>query len=155
MKIQDLIEKKGVLVDLAATDKSQVLTEMSSFISSLYNLKEPSTIIQRVLERETDMSTGIGYGIAIPHARLETIDHVYMIAARLATPIEFAAIDDQPVDLLFMILSPKNTSAEHTQILSSLSKVMSYEHMREGLRTVKDAEAFCAMLAEGENKYAE
>lgn len=154
MKIQDIIEKKGILIDLKSSDKTELLTRMGFFLASTYNLKNPDLIVQKILERETAMSTGIGFGIAIPHARLDTIERVYMIAGRCFEGVEFNAIDDKPVNLIFIIVSPVNTSTAHTQILSALSKIMCSEEMRKKLLRAHDAEEFYNVLIEGENRYA-
>jgi mannitol/fructose-specific phosphotransferase system IIA component (Ntr-type) len=154
VKIQNTLEKKGVLINLTAKDKTELLTRMVKYLASLYDIKNSDAVMQKIFEREAQMSTGIGYGIAIPHSRLDNIDGVFMIAARCVDGIDFGAIDEQPVYIIFMMISPTNTSAELTGMLSSLSKIMSYEHMRDGLRNAADAETFLSVLTEGENRYA-
>jgi mannitol/fructose-specific phosphotransferase system IIA component (Ntr-type) len=101
------------------------------------------------------MSTGIGYGIAIPHARIEGIERVYMAAGRIVKGIDFNAIDEQPVHLIFMMLSPANASSQYTQLLSSLSRIMSYEEIRSSLIETDDSEKFLDIIIRGENKYVE
>lgn len=155
MKVQDLLQKNAILIELNSIDKKEVLNQMARFMASLYGLQDGDGISQKILERETDMSTGIGYGIAIPHARIAGIDRLYMVAARHKTGIDFNAIDEQPVHLLFMMISPMNTSAEHTQILSSLSRIMSYEDVRKKLLNANTAEQFLDVLVKSENKYVE
>lgn len=155
MKIQDLIQKNSIIVDLKNTDKAQVLDQMARFLCSIYSIKDPDKISSSILEREADMSTGIGFGIAIPHARLAGIDRLYMVAARSVEGIEFNALDEQPVHLIFMMVSPASTSTEHTQILSALSRIMSYEEIRKKLLQADTAEAFLEILTKGENKYVE
>lgn len=153
MKIQDLLEKNGILLDIAKTDKSEVLRLMATFLANRYSLPDGNDIANRIIERETDMSTGIGYGIAIPHARISGIDRLYLIVGRCSDGIDFNAIDEQPVHLLFMMLSPKNTSAEHTQILSNISRIMSYEEVRTRLLEVSGSEQFFDVIVKSENKY--
>ncbi|MBD3392737.1 MAG: hypothetical protein GF418_11605 [Chitinivibrionales bacterium] len=154
MKIQDVLQKKGILTDLKAADKNELLTQMVRYLASVYDLKNVDAIHQKIFEREAQMSTGIGYGIAIPHARLDNIDGVFMIAARCVKGVEFGAIDDQPVHIIFLMISPTNASAELTGILSTLSRIMSYEEMREKLLVQDDAESFLDALVDGENRYA-
>lgn len=155
MKVQDLLQKNAILIDLNSGAKQEVLTQMARFMGSLYGLQDGDSISQKILEREADMSTGIGYGIAIPHARIAGIDRLYMVAARHKTGIEFNAIDEQPVHLLFMMISPMNTSAEHTHILSSLSRIMSYEDVRKKLLNASSADQFLDIIIKSENKYVE
>jgi mannitol/fructose-specific phosphotransferase system IIA component (Ntr-type) len=155
VKIRDLLQKNSILIGLESPDKNEVLSQMASYMASIYNLPEAATISRKVLEREQEMSTGIGFGIAIPHARVDNVDRLYMIAGQSVKGIDFNSIDEQPVFLIFMIISPTNASAEHTQILSSLSRIMSYENMRKKLMTAKSAEQFLDLLVKGEDKYVE
>ncbi|HLV32006.1 MAG TPA: PTS sugar transporter subunit IIA [Chitinispirillaceae bacterium] len=155
MKIQDLLQKSSILIDLKSTEKDQVLRQTAKFMASLYGLDNGEQISRLILERESDMSTGIGYGIAIPHARITGIDRLYMVAARSVNGIEFGAIDDQPVHVIFMLVSPANTSTEHTQILSSLSSIMAYEDVREKLFSAETVEQFLDIIEKSEEKYIE
>ncbi|MDG5814607.1 PTS sugar transporter subunit IIA [Chitinispirillales bacterium ANBcel5] len=155
LKLQDLLQKNCILTDLKSTDKNEVLKQMAHFLATIHDLKDPDAIGNKIIERETDMSTGIGFGIAIPHARLSGIDHPYMVAARSSQGIDFNSIDDQPVHLIFMLVSPASTSSEHTQILSSLSRIMSYEEIREDLLEAEGAEEFLEIITTGENKYVQ
>jgi nitrogen PTS system EIIA component len=155
VKIQDILQKNGILTNLESTDKSEILTQMGKYLSSLFDLKDQEHIVRKILDREAEMSTGIGYGIAIPHARVEGIDKLYMIAGRSVKGIDFNSIDEQPVHLIFMMLSPANASSQYTHILSSLSRVMSYEEIRNSLVESDDAEKFLGIIAAGENKYVE
>ena len=155
MRIQDILQKNAVIINLEAPNKTELLTQMAKYLASLYDLKDQALVVQKILDREAEMSTGIGYGIAIPHARIDGIDRVYMIAARSVKGIEFDAIDEQPVHLVFMMLSPSNASSQYTQILSSLSRIMSYEEVRKGLIETDDPEKFLSVIAHGEDKYVE
>jgi nitrogen PTS system EIIA component len=153
VKIQDILQKNGILTNLESTDKPEILAQMAKYLSTLYDIKDQDLIVRKILDREGEMSTGIGLGIAIPHARIEGIDNLYMIAGRSVKGIEFNAIDEQPVHLLFMMLSPANASSQYTNILSSLSRIMSYEEIRNSLIESDDAEKFLGILSAGENKY--
>jgi mannitol/fructose-specific phosphotransferase system IIA component (Ntr-type) len=128
---------------------------MGKYLASLYDVKDQDLIVRKILDREAEMSTGIGYGIAIPHARIEGIDRVFMIAGRTVKGIDFNSIDEQPVHLVFMMLSPSNATSEYTQLLSSLSRIMSYEEIRSSLVETDDPEKFLDVIIRGENKYVE
>lgn len=153
MKIQDILFRNAILIDLKAGKKNDVLTQMGSFLASIHNLKNPDTLVQKILEREAEVSTGIGFGIAIPHARTDMTDHICMVAARCVQGIEFNSIDEQPVHLIFMLASPAENSDDLRSILSSVSKIMSYKDMREKLMAASDPETFLTILTHGENKY--
>ena len=155
MRIADILQKTGVLVDFKTAEKTEALTKLAQYLASLYDLKTPELIAQKVLARESEMSTGIGYGIAIPHARIDGIDRLYMVAASITQGIEFDAIDEQPVHLIFMMVSPTNTSVEHTRILSSLSRIMSYEEIRNSLREADTPDSFLEIIIQGEDRYVQ
>jgi fructose-specific phosphotransferase system IIA component len=154
VKLQDILQKSAVLLDIKAADKKELLTQMAAYLASLYTLKDPAMISQQILNRETEMSTGIGFGIAIPHARVDGVERVYLIVGRSVQGIEFDAIDENPVQLIFMMVSPKNTSEEHTKVLSAISKIMSVREVREKLVAATSVDDFLAALIEGENKHA-
>jgi mannitol/fructose-specific phosphotransferase system IIA component (Ntr-type) len=151
VKVQDILSKSNVLIDLKAADKLDLLTQMARFLASAFGLGNADQIVQRILKRESELSTGIGYGIAIPHSRMDTTDRTCLVAARCADPIDYDAIDEKPVRLVFMMVSPTNTATEHSQILSSISKIMSSEKTRQALLHAKDTEEFLATLVDGEN----
>jgi PTS system nitrogen regulatory IIA component len=155
VKIQDILPKNAVLPDLKATDKRELITQMAHFLTSLYNLKDPAVITERILNRESSVSTGIGFGIAIPHARVDGIERVYLIIGRCIEGVEFNAIDESPVHILFMMISPSNTSAEHTALLLAISKIMSKTEVRDKMMAAENAEQLLAVLIEGENKNAD
>ena len=153
MKIQDILFKNAILIDLKAAPKNKILDQMGRFLASIHNVKDPDTLVHQILEREADISTGIGYGIAIPHARTDLVDRVIMVAARCVKGIEFQSLDEQPVHLIFMLAAPKNNPDELRNILSAISTIMYYEAMREQLLATDDPETFLKLIIDGENKY--
>jgi fructose-specific phosphotransferase system IIA component len=148
-----LVQKSGVVIDLQLTDKLEAIGSMARFVCSVNGLDGAEEVANRILEREEMMSTGIGYGIAIPHARLQGIDRLYMAVARSAAGIEFNSLDGLPVNLIFIMISPANTSTEHTEVLSALSRIMSYEEVRRSLLSAATPDEFLDVLAKAEDKY--
>jgi len=155
VKIQELIKKNGIIIDLKSTDKMEALNSIARFLCSINGLTNTEEVCAKIIERETEMSTGIGFGIAIPHGRLNGINKLCMAAARSAEGMEFDALDDQPVHLIFMMISPANTSEEHTSALSSLSRIMSYEEVRSKLLDASTPDEFLDIITKAENKYIE
>jgi PTS system fructose-specific IIC component len=155
VKIKDLLQKSSIIFDPPAADKKGIITWLAAHMASINNLPDGRLIAGKILEREAEVSTGIGYGIAIPHSRVEKIDRIYMVGARSRQGIDFSSIDGQPVHLIFMLISPAGASNEHVQVLSSLSRVMSYEDMRRKLMAAKTPERFLDLLVKGEQKYVE
>lgn len=154
MKIQDILFINSILIDLKPAEKDAVITQMGQFLASVHNIKDPDLLVRKMLEREAQVSTGIGFGIAIPHTRIDLVDRICMVSARCVDGIEFESLDDKPVHLIFMLVSPPDKSDELRNLLASLSKIMSYEDMREKLLATSDPEAFINLIVDGENKYA-
>lgn len=151
MKIQDLLQKRNILVDIQAANKQELLEQMARFLASCHGLPDPDFVVRKVFERESDMSTGVGFGIAIPHTRIEGLERAHMIAARTDVPIDYDAIDEQPVRLVFMMASPVNTATLHAQILSRLSGIMAKSENREALLKVRNADEFLQVITNAEN----
>lgn len=107
MEIADLLSPAGVVANLKATSKKQALQELSRIAAEVTGLHE-RTIFDVLLERERLGTTGIGNAIAIPHGKLGNLDKLYGIFARLERPIDFDSIDEQPVDLIFLLLAPES-----------------------------------------------
>lgn len=153
IRISTHLDKNCVMTEMMIEEKNALLTSMVEFLVTYYSLKNGPIIIDKILEREAAMSTGIGYGIAIPHARINGLDRLYMLAAQSNVGVDFDAIDDNEVTILFMILSPDNTAGVHTQVLSSISKIAANEEVREKLRTAPTADAFYQEVVSAEDHY--
>lgn len=152
MKLQNLLSISDIYIDLPSQNKIDLLTQMSDSLVSKLNHINSDSILTKILERESTMSTGIGYGIAIPHCRLTDIDRFFMISARTISGIDFASIDGQPVRIAFMIISPVNFITEHTQILTTLSKLLSQEDIRDQLLKANNTSEYHSVITSGENR---
>ncbi len=119
----DLLEGRSVLPRLKAGSKSELLSLLAGRAAERTGI-DPVLITQALFERERLGTTGVGGGVAIPHARLTGLDRRYAMFAQLAHPIAFEAIDDHPVDLLFLVLSPEGRDAEHLKTLSRISRLL-------------------------------
>jgi mannitol/fructose-specific phosphotransferase system IIA component (Ntr-type) len=153
VKLQDILQKNHIIIDIKAKDKTDLIGQMGRYLVSCFDLGNADPIVQKILHREADMSTGIGYGVAIPHARIEAVSKTHMIAARCAEEIDFNAIDELPVRLVFMMISPPNTT-EHAQVLLLLSRLLREESTRQRLLTAVNGEEFLNVIIEGENSLA-
>jgi mannitol/fructose-specific phosphotransferase system IIA component (Ntr-type) len=150
VKLQDILQKNHIVIDIKAKDKTDLIGQMGRYLVSCFDLGNADPIVQKILHREADMSTGIGFGVAIPHARIESVSKTHMIAGRCADDIDFNSIDEQPVRLVFMMISPPNTT-EHAQVLLLLSKLLREEPTRQKLLAAVNAEDFLNVIIEGEN----
>jgi PTS system nitrogen regulatory IIA component len=153
MDILNLLSPEGVIPKLHATSKKQALQELAKYAAALTGLHE-RTIFDVLLERERLGTTGVGNGIAIPHGKLPGIDRLYGLFARLETPIDFDAIDEQPVDLIFMLLAPENAGADHLKALARVSRLLRDRSTCEKLRGSDRADALYALLTETATSHA-
>ena len=143
--LSDLVPPDGVLVDVRAVSKKNLLEQLCRVAAGLKGLDE-SALLQAVLERERLGSTGVGAGAAIPHARARALDHMCAVFARLTDPIDFDAIDGRPADLVILLLAPEEAGAEHLKALAKVSRTFRNEHFRESLRSAPDADAVRTLL---------
>lgn len=146
MALSDLIPHGGASIDLGASSRKQALQAMSDMAAKLTGLA-PRVVFDAILQRERLGSTGVGQGVAIPHARLAGVDSVVGIFARLRTPVDFESIDGRPVDLVFMLIAPEDAGAEHLKALARVSRLLRREDVRQRLRAAPDTDAVHAVLA--------
>ncbi len=129
------------------SSKKQALQELASHAAEITGLHE-RTIFDVLLARERLGSTGVGNGIAIPHGKLADLDKPYGLFARLAEPIDFDAVDDQPVDLVFLLLAPESAGADHLKALARVSRLLRDKATCEKLRTSNGPTSLYALLTE-------
>ncbi|MDZ7712405.1 MAG: PTS IIA-like nitrogen regulatory protein PtsN [Rhodovibrio sp.] len=147
MEVTDLIRPHAVVPNLRVTSKKQALQELSRRASDLIDLPE-RRIFEVLVERERLGTTGVGNGIAIPHGKLSELSDLQAMFARLETPIDFEAIDEQPVDLICVLLAPESAGADHLKALARISRLLRDRNVCEKLRGSDSADAIYAILTE-------
>jgi PTS system nitrogen regulatory IIA component len=145
MSLTDLLAPEAVVASLKANGKKQALQELASHAARLTGLDE-RTIFDTLLQRERLGSTGIGDGIAIPHGKPAGLKGLFGLFARLDRPIDFDALDGQPVDLIFLLLAPEGAGADHLKALARVARVLRDPGMLERARAGHDAAALYAVL---------
>ena len=145
MPLLDFLAPAAVIPALRASSKKQALQELAEVAARLTGLEE-RTIYEVLLQRERLGSTGIGDGVAIPHAKLAKLDSIFGLVARLDKPIDFEALDGQLVDLLFVLLAPEEAGADHLKALARIARVVREPGMSDRIRATRDAEALYALL---------
>jgi len=148
MNLDTLLASDRVMTDLRASSKKQAIKLIADLCARVLP-QDAASVLSGLQEREQISSTGVGNGVAIPHARLEGLSQVYGLFLRFNTPLSFAAIDDAPVDLVFVLLAPKDASAEHLKALALVSRCLRRKEMREKLRKAPDAAACLVILKNG------
>jgi len=153
MEIVDLLSTEGVVANLKVSSKKQTLQELAQRAAAVTGAEERA-IFDVLLERERLGTTGVGNGIAIPHGKLSEIERLYGLFARLEVPVEFEAIDEQPVDLIFLLLAPEEAGADHLKALARVSRLLRDKAMCEKLRGADESDALFALLTESTNTHA-
>ena len=147
MDLADLIARDAVLPAVKASTRKQVFQEIAERARDVYGL-EPRAVVEGLLAREKLGSTAMGGGVAIPHARLEGLDRIVGLFARLERPVDFEAADGQGVDLVFVLLAPEGSGADHLRALARVSRLLRDAEVRRKLRETADATALYALLTE-------
>ena len=137
MDLANLLTPERVVLDLEATSKRQVLRQISEMLAFELSIS-PELILRALLEREKLGTTGIGDGLAIPHAKLAELDTVLGFFARLREPVDFDALDEEPVDLVFLLLAPSASGADHLKALAKVARVFRDKALCGRLREASD-----------------
>lgn len=153
MDIVELLTPDRVIPHLRASCKKQALQELARRMAGSAELPERQ-VFEVLLERERLGTTGVGGGIAIPHGRLPAVKQVCGIFARLDEPIDFDAIDDQPVDLIFLLLAPEDAGADHLKALARVSRLLRDRTMCDKLRGSETRDALYALLTDSTSSRA-
>jgi nitrogen PTS system EIIA component len=147
MEIPDLLTPRSVVPQLRVATKKQALQELAKRAAGLTGLHERE-VYEALVERERLGTTGIGHGVGIPHGRLRGLARLHGIFARLERAIPFEAIDDEPVDLLFLLLAPENAGGDYLKALARVSRLLRDRAICDKLRGTDNADALYALLTD-------
>ncbi len=153
MKLSDFVVRKAILVDLKATGKEEAIKEIVHSLRDAGSLAEADTdsVIRAILNREELGSTGIGQGVAVPHTRHPKVDRLIGTVALSRKGVEFAALDGEPVDILFLLVSPPNQPGDHLRALENISRHLKDERFVSFLRQAKTREDVEDLLDEADS----
>jgi mannitol/fructose-specific phosphotransferase system IIA component (Ntr-type) len=147
--LTELLSPARVVVPLPADDRQTAIAALTRRLAELAGAQYQE-VLGAVLERESVLSTGIGFGVAIPHARSAAVRELIMVAGVTPRPVPFDAIDGEPVRLLFLIVGPEASAGSHVKILSRIARLVRRESVRQQLFEAVDADAFCHVLLDAE-----
>jgi PTS system nitrogen regulatory IIA component len=153
MEITDLLDPSGVIPNFRVTSKRQALQELARRAATLAG-QEESKIFEALWEREQLGSTGIGNGTAVPHGRIAGLARPMALFARLEKPLDFDAIDSQPVDLIFLLLTPAGAGADHLKALARISRLLRNRAICAKLRGSENADAIYSLLTDRASSHA-
>jgi len=153
MRLTDRFSEDCISINCQETSKDKIVQVLVAKLCDVYGIKNQEGVFEAVSGREKKMSTGIGCGLAVPHAKVDFVDKMCIIAATVKNGIDFSAIDLEPVYLLFLIVSPTNTTGPHIRALSAISRIMADAEIRKSLIEANTASEFYQKLRIGEEKY--
>ncbi len=146
MPLTDVVALEAIIPALKVNGKKQALQELAARAAQISGQNE-RTIFDILMQREKLGSTGVGNGIAIPHGKLPKLARLFGLFARLERPVDFEALDGQPVDLVFLLLAPEGAGADHLKALARVARLLRDHDIARKLRNSRDAEAIYAVLA--------
>lgn len=147
MDIAEILAPQAVFERVKATNKKKLITELAAHAAAVANLNV-NTVFETLWEREKLSSTGVGHGIAIPHARMGKLERIVGVFAHLDGAVDFESIDEAPVDLVFTLLTPIDAGADHLKALARVSRLMRNATFCEKLRAANDRAELYALLTE-------
>lgn len=145
MSIGDLLDPGAVALRAGAPGKRQALSLIADVAARVLGVDAHATL-EGLIEREAAGSTGVGEGVAIPHARVDGLDRVRAVVVRLDAPVAFDALDDKPVDLLVALFAPRDANAQHLRALARVARMMRQPETRDALRQARSADAIHVLL---------
>ena len=153
MPLNDLVEANAILPALRVTTKKQALQDISDRAAEVSGMSARD-IFDALLQRERLGSTGVGGGIAIPHGKMPKTDRIFGVFARLERPIDFDALDGDPVDLIFLLIAPEGAGADHLKALSRIARALRDPGLTSRLRATRDASGLYLLLTQATASFA-
>jgi mannitol/fructose-specific phosphotransferase system IIA component (Ntr-type) len=152
MKLSDFVINEAILVDLQATAKEEAVREIVGSLAKVgqFSPSDQEGVVRAIMSREDLGSTGIGQGVAVPHTRHPTVNHLIGTVALSRRGVDFAALDSEPVDILFLLVSPPNQPGEHLRALETISRHLKNERFVSFLRQARSREEVIEVLDEAD-----
>jgi len=151
MSLTELLDESTVLVNLKASRKQDVIEELAAALTDSGKVSDNREVLQAVLEREKIMSTGIGKGVAIPHGKCRAVDQLIGVLGIKKEGVDFQSLDEQPVYLFFLLVSPLNVSGPHIRALAHISRLLRHDNLRKHLIACESPRSALELIAEEED----
>jgi mannitol/fructose-specific phosphotransferase system IIA component (Ntr-type) len=148
--LTELLSVERIKIPLESQTKDELLRELVGVCADADGIEDREDVLRAVRERESVLSTGIGNGVAIPHGKSSAVPVLRMAAGRAAAPVEFDALDGQPVSLFFLLVGPESAAGPHIKALSRISRLVRRDDVRDRLVAARSAEEFLQTLQEAE-----
>jgi mannitol/fructose-specific phosphotransferase system IIA component (Ntr-type) len=148
--LSELLTIDRIKIPLEAVSKEDLLRELVSIVAMTDGISDEDAVLQAVRERESILSTGIGHGVAIPHGKSPSVPELRMAAGRAASPVDFDALDGQPVALFFLLVGPETAAGPHIKALSRISRIVRRDDVRDRLIAASTPDEFLKALQDAE-----
>ena len=153
MKITDILKKEHIIKELNSCDKKNVLDELSSFLEDKGEITRKENLLVALIEREKLGSTGIGENVAIPHAKISEIDNIITVFGRSKNGVEFESLDQKPVNFIFLVMAPENSTGQHLKVLARISRLFKNPSLRESVLSANEADQIYSILVDEDSKF--
>jgi fructose-specific phosphotransferase system IIA component len=153
MKLSSELKKSAILMEMRSAGKDDAIEELVDLLCSAYRLKDRDTILDAVRDREAKASTGIGMGLAVPHAKTSAVSRLQVAFGLSREGIDFESVDGEKAHLFFIMVSAKDRTGPHIQALAGISRLVMHEEVRTGMISCRDAKEFLSFVASAEKKY--
>ena len=153
MKISDILKRDFIIADLAGGDKPTVLRELSGFLENNGTIKNQSTLLDSLMEREKLGSTGIGENVAVPHAKSGEIDRIFVLFARSTSGVEFESLDQKPVYFICLLIAPSKSTGLHLKALARISRLLKSQKLRNDILNAKGIDEIYTILIEEDSSF--
>ncbi len=150
LKISNFLRPEGIIMEMSATEKLSAIKELVEHMVTNKIAKDREQLFEALAKRENLESTGIGEGVAIPHARTDAVDEVVLVFARSKTGIDFSALDGKPSHIIFLIASPENKKSEYIMTLAKLSRLLRHGTVREQLKNAQNPNQVLEIIKKNE-----
>ena len=151
MQLTDLLTPDRIRIPLKSSTKDELLRELVEVVSNGHDASQQEELLRAVRDREAVLSTGIGNGVAIPHGKSSILPELRMAAGTAAKPVEFDALDGQPVRLIFLLVGPETAAGPHIKALSRIARLIRSDEIRERLMAARNADDFLKALRSAES----
>ena len=152
MKISEILSKEHIIKDLKSIDKESVLEELSNFLKDKGVIPNKENLLLTLIEREKLGSTGIGENVAIPHAKIRAIDKIITVFARSQIGVEFESLDQKPVNFIYLIIAPENSTGQHLKALARISRLFKNPSLRESVLRANEIDQIYSILVDEDSK---
>ena len=153
MKISTILKQEHIIKELNSLDKKNVLDELSTFLETKGEITSKEKLLAALIEREKLGSTGIGENVAIPHAKISEIDRIITVFGRSKNGVSFESLDQKPVNFIFLVLAPENSTGQHLKALARISRLFKNISLRESILKANEVDQIYSIIVDEDSNF--